>query len=93
MTMAGFDSELKFDDVHCESCYSPYSCKITGKCASKQMSAPKEPRRVAQNERKRQERERKLAAGLVRIEIWLTPDNAKNVRDYAEELRRNEAHL
>jgi len=43
------------------------------------------------NERKRQERERKRAAGLVRIELWLTPDQAKTVREYAEELRRNDS--
>jgi|GEM_PF-1492811 len=43
------------------------------------------------NERKRQERERKRGAGLVRIELWLTPDQAKKVRDYAEGLKRNDS--
>ena len=38
-------------------------------------------------ERKRQERERKRAAGLIKIEIWLMPDQAKNVRDYAKGLK------
>jgi len=41
-------------------------------------------------ERKRQERERKRAAGLIKIELWLTPNQAKNVRDYAKGLKHNE---
>ena len=43
---------------------------------------------VTANERKRQERERKRAAGLIKIEIWLLPDQAKKVRDYAKGLKR-----
>jgi len=40
------------------------------------------------NERKRQERERKRGAGLVRIELWLKPDDAKRVKQYAEEMNQ-----
>ena len=43
---------------------------------------------VTANERKRQERERKRAAGLIKIELWLMPDQAKKVRNYAEGLKR-----
>jgi len=46
------------------------------------------PKPVTQNERKQQERERKRAAGLVRIELWLTPDQAKTVRECAEGLKQ-----
>ena len=48
---------------------------------------------VTANERKRQERERKRAAGLIKVEIWLMPDQAKNVRDYAKGLQRNDLNI
>jgi len=46
---------------------------------------------VTANERKRQERERKRAAGLIKIELWLMPDQAKKVRDYAKGLKHNDS--
>ena len=48
---------------------------------------------VTANERKRQERERKRAAGLIKVEIWLTPYNAKNVRHYAEGLKHSDLNI
>jgi len=48
---------------------------------------------VTATERKRQERERKRPAGLRKIEIWLTPDQAKNVRHYAEGLKHSELNI
>lgn len=39
-------------------------------------------------ERKRAQRERQRQAGLVKLELWLTPDTAERVRAYADRVRR-----
>lgn len=38
---------------------------------------------VSDAERKRAERERKRAAGLVPVQVWVRPENAQRVREYA----------
>ena len=39
------------------------------------------------NTRKAQERARKRAEGLVKIEIWVKPEHAQKVRDYVRKLK------
>lgn len=39
-------------------------------------------------ERKRTQRDRQRQAGLVKVELWLTPAEAERVRKYAERIRR-----
>lgn len=40
------------------------------------------------NTRKAAERARKRAAGLVKVEVWVKPEHAQKVRDYARKLPR-----
>jgi len=49
--------------------------------------AVKNSARISANERKAKERERKRASGLVKLELWLTPDQVKAVREYAQGIK------
>lgn len=45
------------------------------------------------SERKSAERERRKAAGLVRVEVWARPENKQKIIDLANELESNMPHL
>ena len=50
-------------------------------------TAVKNSARTSPNERKRQERKRKRDAGLVKRELWLKPDDAQKVKQYAQGIK------